>query len=98
MCQAAYFTDPTCECRWMEVIRPCGPGMGFTTCDSFFTGIAKPQPLAFKTTHKACPTHDLWGNYDHNVVRRVMGVHRGMRWGSGPNKVDMGVECACVIL
>lgn len=48
MCKTAYYTDPSCGCRWLRVVRPCAPGMGFSTCPRFFDGVAKPQPPCFR--------------------------------------------------
>ena len=32
MCETAFFTHPFCGCRWLQVMQPCGPGMGLSTC------------------------------------------------------------------
>ncbi|ERS96013.1 uncharacterized protein SPSK_00934 [Sporothrix schenckii 1099-18] len=40
MCRTAYYDHPLCGCRWLAIAQPCGPGMGFSTCPSFFSGYA----------------------------------------------------------
>ncbi len=98
MCRTAFYTDPTCKCRWMRVIQPCAPGLGFSTCAIFFNGMAKPQPLTFKATRCPCPVHDLLDNYDRNEFRMVVDIKNGMRWGWGPNKADPGVDFYCAVM
>ena len=56
MCQTAYYTSTRCKCRWLRVVRPCAPGLGFSTCPVFFNGVAKPQPPYFRTG--AAERHD----------------------------------------
>jgi len=36
MCLAEFYKDPLCGHRWMHIATPCGPGMGFNNCPSFF--------------------------------------------------------------
>ncbi|EPE06731.1 hypothetical protein F503_03158 [Ophiostoma piceae UAMH 11346] len=53
MCETAFFTHPLCGCRWLQVMQPCGPGMGLSTCpfllSSSSTGasMASPPPPAY---------------------------------------------------
>lgn len=51
MCKTAFFTHPFCGCRWLQVMRPCGPGMGLSTCpfllSSAFEDRASPPPPVY---------------------------------------------------
>ncbi len=51
MCRTAYYCHPLCGCRWLAVAQPCAPGMGFSTCPTFFTGKAKAAPRGFGTSN-----------------------------------------------
>ncbi|EFW99478.1 hypothetical protein CMQ_7846 [Grosmannia clavigera kw1407] len=66
------------------------PGGSASAVDAAFLLLPPPS--------SACPLHDLHGCYDRNDIRRVLDVQNGMRWGSGPNREDVGVEWNCCIL
>jgi hypothetical protein len=72
--------------------------MGFSTCDGFFNGIAKPPPPVYWARGESCPKHDLRGRYDRNAIRRVLKIENGVRWGAGPSETDPGVEIKCVVM
>ncbi|KLU87354.1 hypothetical protein MAPG_06354 [Magnaporthiopsis poae ATCC 64411] len=98
MCQTAFFKDPTCGCKWTAVTQPCWPGYGFSTCPFFFNGIPKEAPPYFKATKLCCPKHDLKGQYDRNMVRMVIRVENGLRWGLGAGRRDPGVDLSCNVM
>ncbi|OAA56606.1 hypothetical protein SPI_07613 [Niveomyces insectorum RCEF 264] len=137
MCKTAFYVHPVCCCRWLAVVRPCAPGMGFSTCSTFRTGKAQPAPPTYRavgtaagttavsgTTKKLskrhhgvaatattgaaaaaapavilpCPAHDLRGCYDRNSIRQIVDVKNGLRWGTGPDRTDCGVECRCCVM
>ncbi|KAK0716997.1 hypothetical protein B0T26DRAFT_647829 [Lasiosphaeria miniovina] len=108
MCISEHYTDPTCRHTWARICQPCGPGMGFTTCPSFFGNDgtcmyarrgAKPAPRGpFVVYCEPCPVCDLRGAYDRNAVRVVVGVRRGVRAGAGPGRGDPGVDFTCCVM
>ncbi|EHA53882.1 hypothetical protein MCOR27_007058 [Pyricularia oryzae] len=98
MCQAAMFKDPSCKCQWMAIVQPCWPGFGFNNCPTFFNGITKEAPPFIKATKICCPKHDLEGMYDRNLIRMVVKVEKGLRWGMGPDERDPGVDIKCAVM
>ncbi|CCF37624.1 hypothetical protein CH063_08916 [Colletotrichum higginsianum] len=95
MCEVFIYKHIKCGCVWGEIAVPCGPGMGYTTCGQFGSGIAK-RPLRLqKAEHRPCPTHDMYGLYDGNQMRAIKKITHGVKIGTGPSKQDAGVEVAC---
>ncbi|TPX15608.1 uncharacterized protein E0L32_004306 [Thyridium curvatum] len=56
------------------------------------------QPPMYRARETACPVHDLLGFYDRNQVRMVVRLRNGLRWGTGPNREDYGVEFWCCVI
>lgn len=102
MCNVTYFQHKTCKHKWAVVSQPCGPGMGFSTCELFGNGAAKEATAMYKTKSRLCPRCDLGGVYDRNVVRVVEKMGWGVKWGAGPARDDWGFELkmedGCVML
>jgi hypothetical protein len=94
MCRTAIFEHPRCGCGWMEITQSCASGMGLSTCPTFAeVGVIRRCPLrTYQATGRACPHHDLWGCYDRNQMRLVLGIENGVKIGTGPNKEDPGFE------
>ena len=79
--------------------------MGFSNCHGFGDGNVKQNPPIYKTKTRLCPKCDLQGLYDRNAVRMVEGMGWGVKWGTGPGKLDWGIEiklgsgrAKCIIL
>ncbi|KAF6840105.1 nonselective cation channel [Colletotrichum plurivorum] len=95
MCEVFIYKHIECKCIWGEIAIPCGPGMGYTTCGQFGSGIAK-RPLRLQLANlRPCPQHDLYGLYDRNRTRMIKKITHGIKFGTGPNKQDAGIEVAC---
>ncbi|KAF4428073.1 Calcium channel YVC1 [Colletotrichum fructicola] len=98
MCEVFIYKHVECKCIWGEIAVSCGPGMGYTTCGQFGSGIAK-KPLRMQLANlRPCPKHDLLGLYDRNQIRMIKKITNGIKFGTGPNKQDAGIECACAIM
>lgn len=92
MCEVFIYKHVGCKCVWGQIALPCGPGMGYTTCGQFGSGIAK-KPLRLQLAVKrACPTHELHGLYDRNQTRVINKITHGIKFGTGPSKQDAGFE------
>ncbi|KAK3336580.1 hypothetical protein B0T19DRAFT_43561 [Cercophora scortea] len=92
MCGIEFYKDTYCGHRWARIVQPCWPGYGFTTCPTFFTGYAQPQPVCYIAREEPCPACDLRGVYDRNQIRMVVRLRSGFRLGMGPSRCDPGVE------
>ncbi|KAF4807708.1 hypothetical protein CGCSCA5_v013131 [Colletotrichum siamense] len=98
MCEVFIYKHVECKCIWGEIAVSCGPGMGYATCGQFGSGIAK-KPLRMQLANlRPCPKHDLLGLYDRNQIRMIKKITNGIKFGTGPNKQDAGIECACAIM
>jgi hypothetical protein len=98
MCQIVLFTNIHCKCQWGEITLPCRPGMGFSTCGQLSSGIAQREPTTYKSGYKLCPEHGWQGMYDRNMVRMVVEVKTGRKWGKGPSLQDAGCDIKCVVM
>ncbi|KAH8893768.1 hypothetical protein GQ53DRAFT_859696 [Thozetella sp. PMI_491] len=99
MCRHAIYKHHHCGCQWMQIIEGCHRGTGFDTCITFQGGPVKPPPPVLETARfQPCPRCDLGGNYDRNFVRMVLGIHHGIRVGTGPGRNDKGVEIRCLLM
>lgn len=98
MCNITLFQHKTCKHTWAIITEPCGPWMGFSTCDMFGNGAAKEPPAIYKTKSRPCPRCDMHEMYDLNYVRMVEEMGWGVKWGAGPGRDDWGLEMKCVIL
>jgi len=78
---------------WAVITEPCGPGMKFTSCDTFRTGGSHLHPAAklFKTKSRPCPKCRPWA-FDPYMMRVVDSYGGGIKWGTGPEKDDLGCE------
>ncbi|KXH25146.1 hypothetical protein CSIM01_11407 [Colletotrichum simmondsii] len=95
MCEVFIYKHVKCKCVWGEIAVQCGPGMGYTTCGQFGSGIAK-RPLRLQMADKRpCPAHDLYGLYDRNQARVIKKISHGIKIGAGPSKQDAGIEVPC---
>ena len=104
MCKTTLFRHKTCDHTWAVVSEPCGPGMGFSTCETFGSANVKELPPYYTTSARTCPRcgfgkgGDFHYGYDRNIVRMVMGMGNGLKWGTGPGADDWGCELKCVVL
>ncbi|KAH7328830.1 hypothetical protein B0I35DRAFT_418469 [Stachybotrys elegans] len=92
MCSVTFFQHKKCKHAWAVVTTPCGPGLGFSTCGSFGNGITKDTPKFYKTRARPCPRCDLHGVYDRNVMLLVRNMGWGVKWGTGPDQNDWGLD------
>lgn len=80
--------------------------MGFSNCSTFCDGKTSAAPRYYRTRSRLCPRCDLGGRYDRNTMRVVEAMGLGIKWGTGPDVEDWGVDVnfgskagrACVIL
>ncbi|KAF4123481.1 hypothetical protein GMORB2_6182 [Geosmithia morbida] len=54
------FEHKKCKHTWAVISEPCGPGMGFVTCDIFYAANGrtideKPRPGICRTMTRPCP-------------------------------------------
>ncbi|KND95051.1 hypothetical protein TOPH_00280 [Tolypocladium ophioglossoides CBS 100239] len=106
MCVVTYFQHKDCKHIWAVVTEPCGPWMGFSTCRNIGDGTTKETPKFYRTKMRPCPrcAEDIVGRmYDRNAVRVVDRMGWGVKFGTGPDEDDWGVDvrfgaCGCVIL
>ena len=105
MCKTTLFKHKTCKHTWGVISEPCGPGMGFSTCDTLYGGLHEGPPALYNTKSRPCPRcerelHRV--QYDPNTVRMVESTGWGFKWGTGPGRDDWGWEMkfrdGCVIL
>lgn len=106
MCHTSLFQNLKCKHSWAIITEPCGPGMGFLTCDTFGTSTVKQAPMICLTRARPCPKclrdkHGCWS--DPNTIRIVESFGSGVKWGTGPKQEDWGCELkfkdgACVVL
>ncbi|KAI4601613.1 hypothetical protein KJ359_011744 [Pestalotiopsis sp. 9143b] len=99
MCYTVHYLSRNCGHHWLEITRPCWPGQGFNTCETFGDGIARsPSPLA--KTRTVCPACSSAGvgasSYDKHRYRMILDVKSKYKVGEGPCKHEAG--CECVIL
>ncbi len=75
MCTATAFKCHTCQHRWLTIITPCGPGMGFDNCPrhafngetTFFGG----PKFCWAPIH-CCPVCGKGNHYDGNRTRMIL--------------------------
>lgn len=79
MCRTAYYDHPLCGCRWLAIAQPCGPGMGFSTCPTFFSGRARRADRGFGT---AVLQPSLWEVVTGRDTHREM--HASYAWSAVP--------------
>ncbi|CAI6095728.1 unnamed protein product [Clonostachys chloroleuca] len=96
MCLVTYFQHRHCKHKWVVISEPCGPGMGFATCDTFRnSNYVKDMPVLYTTESRPCPRCCVLasgGCYDLNSTRMVESMGWGVKWGTGPAKDDLGFE------
>ncbi|KAI1482770.1 hypothetical protein F4774DRAFT_368943 [Daldinia eschscholtzii] len=93
MCRTMHFRSRCCKHHWLQIWRPCHPGMGFNTCGTFGDGVAR-EPARIMDAAGMCPACRFSGGYDKNQIRMIMDIKSRWRWGFGPSKFDPGCECA----
>jgi hypothetical protein len=79
--------------------------MGFSNCPSFTCGDgAKHMPRLYETLTRICPkcAEASGVGYDWNMVRVVERMGWGVKFGTGPDEEDWGVDVKfsskCVVL
>lgn len=104
MCTTTLFQHKTCKHIWAIIKEPCGPGMGFSTCENFTRGTVKEPPAIYNTRSRPCPRCEREPGRvcDANAIRAVESMGWGVKWGTGPEREDWGCEVkfrgGCVIL
>jgi hypothetical protein len=75
MCKYSYHKSK-CGHQWLEIITPCSPGMGFSTCRMFFgeRGLVPVGP-GYRSSIVFCPECGL-RVYDGNQVRMIEKIRR----------------------
>ncbi|OLN94230.1 hypothetical protein CCHL11_02931 [Colletotrichum chlorophyti] len=92
MCEVFIYKHAKCKCVWGQIAVACAPGMGYSTCEQFGSGVAK-RPLKMQMAEKRpCPKHECHGLYDRNQTRMINKITHGVKFGAGPSKQDAGVE------
>ena len=100
MCITTFYKSPTCEHWWAEILKPCKKGRDFSNCPSFRNGMARnPRKYPrYKAEKDSCPKCDKEDDYDGDKVRVIKKVYRGFRFGLGPGKDSLGVDCRCSVM
>ncbi|PGH06828.1 hypothetical protein AJ80_08101 [Polytolypa hystricis UAMH7299] len=85
MCRPMILKSPTCGHRWFTLMQPCRKNLGFNSCPYIATG--RVLPFTSGPTYYAypgkCPTCDLKGEYDRNVIRLIYVDHHRVKCRRG---------------
>ncbi|KAI1329576.1 hypothetical protein F5Y16DRAFT_365524 [Xylariaceae sp. FL0255] len=95
MCTTTHFLSRRCGHHWLAIRQPCWPGYGFSYCSTFGDGVAR-EPAPEVEVVDLCPSclsPPGYTSYDPNLVRMIVDVRSRYRWGLGPSKDDLGIEC-----
>jgi hypothetical protein len=95
MCHAIHFVSRDCGHHWYYIALPCRLETGFNHCHHFRDGVARDAADKVVARH-LCPACAYPHTYDANQIRMVVSVKKRWRWGVGPSREDMGIEC-CVM-
>ena len=100
MCTAQFWKSPSCHHVWVELKTPCGEGKNISNCRSFEDGRARhPAGLKCKwAEHDSCPKCDKENDYDGSKIRMVSSITPGLKWGMGPSRSNVGIDCHCTVM
>ncbi|SMQ55081.1 unnamed protein product [Zymoseptoria tritici ST99CH_1A5] len=95
MCKTIFWKDDSCGHSWLELDKPCAPGLNLVSCPDFSTtqpfGPARKPRRCRWAARLECPACDF-DEYDMRKRRMIVVKRTGWKFGLGPGKEDVGVE------